>query len=50
MIKDWHGKSVIVTGAGTGIGRAVSHELASRGAIGYVTGLDLSECDTVANE
>lgn len=50
MIKDWHGKSVIVTGAGTGIGRAVSHELASRGAIVYVTGLDLGECQTVARD
>lgn len=49
MIKDWQDKTVIVTGAATGIGCAVSHELASRGAIVYVTGLSIDECQLVVD-
>ena len=41
MSREWKGKSVIITGAATGIGRAISNELASRGAIVYVTALSL---------
>lgn len=47
---DWQRKTVIVTGAGTGVGRALCHELASRGAIVYVTARSLEKCAPVAGE
>ena len=50
MIKDWRGKTVTVTGAGTGIGKAVSLELESRGVIVNVTGLTTEECQPVVEE
>jgi len=50
MTESWQGKTVIITGAGSGIGRALSNELASRGAIVYVTALSLEECKPVVDE
>jgi short-subunit dehydrogenase len=49
-IKDWRDKTVIVTGAGTGVGKAMCHELASRGAIVYVTARSMDKCRPVADE
>lgn len=47
---DFKNKSVIITGAGTGVGKALSLELASRGAIVYVTALTEKEAQNVANQ
>lgn len=47
MTDSWRGKTAIITGAGTGIGRAVSKELAGRGAIVYVTAITLDEANAV---
>jgi short-subunit dehydrogenase len=47
---EWAGKSAVVTGAGTGIGRSVSLELARRGAIVYVTALTEAEAQLVADD
>ena len=49
MIDNWLEKTVIVTGAASGIGRAISEELASRGAIVYVTALTLRDCQPVVD-
>ena len=49
-IKDWNGKTVIVTGAGTGVGKALCHDLASRGAIVYVTARSMEKSQPVADE
>ncbi len=43
----WQGKSALVTGAGTGIGKEVSKELARRGAIVYVSALTHAEAQSV---
>ena len=47
---DWNEKTVVVTGAGTGVGKMVSHELARRGAIVYVTARSLEKAQPVADE
>lgn len=49
-MQQWQGKSVLITGAGTGIGRAVSLEMAEHGAIVYVSALTLAEAQAVAEE
>lgn len=49
-MSNWLGKTAIVTGAGTGIGKAVSKELASRGVIVYVTALTQGEAQAVVDE
>ncbi|GAB5453760.1 MAG: SDR family oxidoreductase [Halioglobus sp.] len=46
----WQGKSALVTGAATGIGRAVCIELAQRGAVVYVSALSLDEAQPVVDE
>ncbi len=46
----WQDKSALVTGAATGIGRAVCRELAQRGAVVYVSALSLDEAQPVADE
>jgi len=43
-----HGKIAIVTGAGTGIGAAIAHRLATEGATVCVTGRKLAQIDAVA--
>lgn len=48
--RDWQGKSALVTGAGTGIGRALSLELARQGAVVYVSALTLDEASAVVAE
>lgn len=50
MSTAFQNKSIIVTGAGSGVGRALSLELASRGATVYVTALTLEEAEQVAQE
>lgn len=50
MRYDWKGKTVIVTGAGTGVGKALCHELAARGAIVYVTARSMEKCEPVVAE
>ncbi len=49
-MKSWQGKIALVTGAGTGIGKEVSKELARRGALVYVTALSEAEADLVTAE
>ncbi|MFZ1863239.1 MAG: SDR family oxidoreductase [Polyangiales bacterium] len=49
-MKHWNDKTVIVTGAGTGVGRAVAMELARRGAIVYATARTLEKAQPVADE
>lgn len=44
------GQTALVTGAASGIGCALSHELATRGATVVVTDLDEQRCDRVAQD
>lgn len=46
----FHGKVALVTGGGTGIGRAIAQELASIGAIVVIASRDESKCEEAAGE
>jgi NAD(P)-dependent dehydrogenase (short-subunit alcohol dehydrogenase family) len=47
---DLNGAAAVVTGAGSGIGRAIAHELAARGSRVLVTDVDGERAATVADE
>jgi NAD(P)-dependent dehydrogenase (short-subunit alcohol dehydrogenase family) len=47
---DLAGAGAVVTGAGSGIGRAIAHELAARGALVLITDIDEERATTVAGE
>lgn len=49
-VTDWKGKTVIVTGASTGVGKGLCFELASRGAIVYATARTKEKGQSVADE
>ena len=44
------GRTAIVTGAATGIGRAIAHRFAREGAQVVISGLDAAQCDSAAQE
>ena len=46
----WHGKAALITGAATGIGRALSLELAQRGATVYVSAMTAAEAQVVVDD
>lgn len=50
MTRDFDGKTVIVTGAGSGIGKACATELAGRGANVIVADLNREHADAVAGQ
>lgn len=47
---DWKDKIVLITGAGTGVGKAMAIDLAQRGAIVYVTARSIEKCQPVVNQ
>lgn len=49
-ISDWNGKTVIVTGASTGVGKGLCFELASRGALVYATARTKEKAQSVVDE
>lgn len=49
MASDYKDKSVIITGAATGVGKALALELGRRGAVVYVTALTRAEAQPVAD-
>ncbi|MGW1075003.1 SDR family NAD(P)-dependent oxidoreductase [Streptomyces sp. NPDC002537] len=50
MVKEFSGRTALITGGGSGIGRAVAHRLAEAGAAVVVTGRDSEKIDKVAAE
>jgi short-subunit dehydrogenase len=50
LLDDWHGKSVWLVGASTGIGRATAHALYSRGAKVIVSARNQQALDAFASE
>ena len=50
MTIEWTGTVAVITGAGSGIGRACAHSFVRRGARVVVTDIDAGRADTVAGE
>jgi NAD(P)-dependent dehydrogenase (short-subunit alcohol dehydrogenase family) len=50
MSYDWAGKTAVVTGAGSGIGRSIARLLASRGVTVHVADRDTPSAEAVASE
>ncbi|MBM3658658.1 MAG: SDR family oxidoreductase [Actinobacteria bacterium] len=50
MAIDWTGTVAVITGGGSGIGRACAHSFAARGAMVVVTDVDAARASTVADE
>ncbi|WP_158915756.1 SDR family NAD(P)-dependent oxidoreductase [Caulobacter sp. S45] len=50
MIKDLKGKTAVVTGAGSGIGRGIAHRLAERGVNIALADIDAGQLDAVKAE
>lgn len=47
---DFTGKSIVITGAGAGIGKNTAMEMAKRGGLLTVSDLDLSKAEQTAKE
>ena len=49
-MKDWSGKTVVITGAASGIGEAIAHRLAREGMRVVVADIDLEQAERVVAE
>jgi NAD(P)-dependent dehydrogenase (short-subunit alcohol dehydrogenase family) len=50
MKKDFEGKTAIITGGGTGLGKGMAHELASRGANVVIASRNMDHLRPTAEE
>ena len=50
MTREFEGKSVIITGAASGIGKAAAHRFADEGASVCIADMDIARAETVSAE